>query len=89
MGFLPGSGVPLTKMALVTEKGGQIVAGRCRQRPQAGGRRRARGAWSRGRAGFGDVVADPDFAGNQRVYLSFAEAGAGRDQRRGARLWHA
>ena len=28
-----------------------------------------------GQGGLGDVVAPPDFAGNQRVYLSFVEAG--------------
>ena len=28
-----------------------------------------------GQGGLGDVVAHPDFAGNQRVYLSFVEAG--------------
>ena len=30
-----------------------------------------------GQGGLGDVVVHPDFAGNQRVYLSFVEAGPG------------
>lgn len=74
--FVPGSGVPLTKIALVSEKEGslwlvdtatglkQAVAGV----PQAN---------VAGQGGLGDVVVHPGFAGNQRVYLSFVEKGAG------------
>ena len=74
MDFLPGSGVPMTNMALVTEKEGELwlvdVA--------SGRRRQVAGVPSvkvAGQGGLGDVVVHPDFAGNQRVYLSYAEAG--------------
>lgn len=76
MSFLPGSGVPLTKMALVTEKSGQlwlvVVA--------SGQKQAVRGVPAvkvAGQGGLGDVVADPGFAGNQRIYLSYVEAGEG------------
>ena len=74
MTFLPGSGVPTTNMALVTEKSGQLwlvdVASGLRR--QVGGVPPVKVA---GQGGLGDVVAHPDFAGNRRVYLSFAEPG--------------
>ena len=76
MAFLPGSGVPLTNTALVTEKTGQDVAGRCRERrkQQVAGVPRV-------------VVVEPgrlarrrrcrrDFAGDQQVYLTYAEPSA-------------
>ena len=76
MDFLPGSGLPLTNAALVTDKGGTLwlidVA--------TGEKRQVSGVPSvryRGQGGLGDVVAHPDFAGNRRVYLSFAESGEG------------
>lgn len=76
MEFLPGSGAPLTNMALVTDKGGTlwlIDVG-------TGEKRQVSGVPSvkvAGQGGLGDVVAHPDFAGNQRIYLSYAEAGSG------------
>ena len=88
MDFLPGSGLPLTNAALVTGKGGElwlvdVATGR---KQQVSGVPTVRYA---GQGGLGDVVAHPDFAGNQRVYLSFAEAGPGspfrRSRRRGSR----
>jgi glucose/arabinose dehydrogenase len=76
MAFLPsaGSGVPLTNMALVTDKGGtlwltDINTGR---KQQVSGVPAVKVA---GQGGLGDVVVHPGFAGNQRVYLSYAEAG--------------
>jgi glucose/arabinose dehydrogenase len=75
MTFLPGSGVPVTGMALITERDGRLwlVDG------TNGNKQAVSGAPSvavAGQGGLGDVVASPDFAGNRRVYLSFAEAGA-------------
>ena len=72
--FLPGSGVPKTNMALVTERGGKlwlvdVTNGR---KQEVSGVPAVKVA---GQGGLGDVVAHPDFAGNQRVYLSFVEAG--------------
>ena len=74
MTFLPGSGVPLTDMALVTEKGGRLwlVDTSSGQKQQVAGVPSVKVA---GQGGLGDVVAHPDFAGNQRIYLSYAEAG--------------
>lgn len=76
MDFLPGSGRARTNMALVTEKGGNLwlvdVA--------SGKRQQVRGvpaAKVAGQGGLGDVVAHPGFAANQRVYLSYVEAGKG------------
>ena len=74
MDFLPGSGVPMTNMALVTEKAGKlwlvdVTAGR--KQEVAG----VPAVQVEGQGGLGEVVAHPDFAGNQRIYLSFAEAG--------------
>jgi len=72
--FLPGSGVAMTGMALVTEKGGKLwlLDTGSGQRQEVAGVPVVKVA---GQGGLGDVVADPGFAGNQRVYLSFAEAG--------------
>ena len=85
MNFLPGSGLPLTAAALVTEKEGTLwlvnTADGTRQR--VGGVPRVKVA---GQGGLGDVVAHPGFAGNQRVYLSYAEAGPGDTA--GAALGH-
>jgi len=74
MDFLPGSGVPLTNAALVTEKEGRLwlVNVATGERQQVSGIPQVRVA---GQGGLGDVVAHPDFAGNQRIYLSFVEAG--------------
>jgi aldose sugar dehydrogenase len=76
MSFLPGSGVPLTPMALVTEKAGRLMlvdTGSGQVTPVAGAPAVAEG----GQGGFGDVVADPGFAGNQKIWLSWVEAGDG------------
>jgi glucose/arabinose dehydrogenase len=74
MDFLPGSGVPLTGMALVTEKGGRLwlVDTATGRKQEVSGVPSVKVA---GQGGLGDVVADPGYAGNQRIWLSFAEAG--------------
>lgn len=74
MDFLPGSGLPLTNAALVTERNGKlwlldVTTGK---KQQVSGVPAVKVA---GQGGLGDVVAHPGFAGNQRIYLSFAEAG--------------
>ncbi|HMI40678.1 MAG TPA: PQQ-dependent sugar dehydrogenase [Sphingomicrobium sp.] len=76
MSFLPGSGVPLTKTALISEKNGKLwlVDVASGKKQAVGGVPAVRVA---GQGGLGDVVADPGFAGNHRVYLSFVEAGEG------------
>ena len=76
MSFLPGSGVPMTNMALVTEKEGTLwlVDVNSGQRRQVS---RVPSVKVAGQGGLGDVVPHPDFAGNRRVYLTFAEAGEG------------
>jgi glucose/arabinose dehydrogenase len=74
MDFLPGSGVPRTNLALVTEKGGRLwlvnVTNGAKQ--EVAGVPAVR---DDGQGGLADVVAAPDFAGSQRIYLSFSEAG--------------
>ena len=74
MAFLPGSGVPLTNMALLTEKEGKLWLV-----DVTNGKRTAVSGVPdvvvAGQGGLGDVMPHPDFAGNQRVYLSFVEAG--------------
>jgi glucose/arabinose dehydrogenase len=74
MDFLPGSGVPLTNMALVTDKGGTLwlVDVSNGNKQQVAGVPTVKVA---GQGGLGDVVVHPGFAGNQRVYLSYAEPG--------------
>ena len=74
MDFLPGSGVRLTNLALLTEKEGKLWL----VNVEDGSRREVSGVPSvhvAGQGGLGDVVVHPDFAGNQRVYLSYVEAG--------------
>jgi glucose/arabinose dehydrogenase len=74
MDFLPGSGVRLTNMALVTEKAGKlwlVDVGTGRKQEVAG----VPQVHVQGQGGLAEVVAHPDFAGNQRIYLSFPEAG--------------
>jgi len=76
MDFLPGSGVRLSRLALVTEKGGKLWL----LDTSDGKKTQVQGVpvvHVAGQGGLGDVVADPDFAGNQRVYLSYVEAGPG------------
>lgn len=74
MAFLPGSGLPLTNMALLTEKEGKLWLV-----DVTNGKRTAvtgvPDVVDAGQGGLGDVMPHPDFAGNQRVYLSFVEAG--------------
>ncbi len=76
MAFLPGSGVPLTNMALLTEKEGKLwlVDVRDGKRTAVSGVPSVRVA---GQGGLGDVMPHPDFAGNRRVYLSYVESGEG------------
>ena len=76
MDFLPGSGVPLTKMALLTEREGKLwlVDTATGAKQEVSGVPVVKVA---GQGGLGDVVVHPGFAGNQRVYLSYAEAGDG------------
>jgi glucose/arabinose dehydrogenase len=74
MAFLPGSGVPLTNLALLTEKQGRLwlVDVRTGQKQQVSGVPKVH---VEGQGGLAEVVAHPEFARNQRVYLSFPEAG--------------
>ena len=75
MAFLPGSGVPLTNMALLTEKEGKLWLV-----DVTNGKRTAVAGVPdvvvAGQGGLGDVMPHPDFAGNQRVYLSYVETGS-------------
>lgn len=76
MAFLPGSGVPLTTMALLTEKEGKlwlVDTATGKRTPVSG----APNVVVAGQGGLGDVMPHPDFAGNQRVYLSYVEGGPG------------
>ena len=74
MAFLPGSGVRLTNMALLTEKEGRLwlVDAGSGKRTAVSGVPEVKVA---GQGGLGDVMPHPDFAGNQRVYLSYVEGG--------------
>lgn len=74
MAFLPGSGVSLTNMALLTEKDGRLwlVDVTSGKRVGVSGVPRVVVA---GQGGLGDVMPHPDFAGNQRIYLSYVEGG--------------
>jgi glucose/arabinose dehydrogenase len=77
MDFLPGSGVRLTNAALVTEKAGKLwLVDVATGRKQEVGGVPAVAVTSQG--GLADVVAHPGFAGNQRIYLSYTEAGPDR-----------
>ena len=74
MAFLPGSGVPITSMALLTEKEGKLwlVDVTNGHRTPVSGAPQVKVA---GQGGLGDIMPHPDFAGNQRIYLSFVEGG--------------
>ena len=74
MDFLPGSGVPVTMMALVTEKEGKLwlIDTATGHKQEVAG---VPAIHQEGQGGLADVVAHPGFAGNQRIYLSFPEAG--------------
>lgn len=75
MDFLPGSGVRMTTRALVTEKAGRLwlVDIRTGAKQQVAGVPRVH---VEGQGGLAEVVAHPDFAGNQRIYLSYPEVSA-------------
>jgi glucose/arabinose dehydrogenase len=76
MAFLPGSGVPLTNMALLTEKEGRLWLV-----DVANGKRTAVSGVPAvvvaGQGGLGDVVVRLESLGKYRVYLSYVEAGPG------------
>jgi glucose/arabinose dehydrogenase len=75
MAFLPGSGVPLTNAALITEKTGKlwlVDVGTGAKREVAGVPRVVVSS----QGGMLDVVASPDFAGNQQIYLTYSEPSA-------------
>src|SRR4030095_6441057 len=76
MAFLPGSGVRLTNMALLTEKEGRLwlVDVTNGKRNAVSGVPKVRVA---GQGGLGDVVPHPDFGGSERVALSLVEGGPG------------
>jgi aldose sugar dehydrogenase len=85
MAFLPGSGVLMTDMALVTEKAGKLMlvdtkTGKATE--VAGAPKVAYG----GQGGLGDVAVHPDFAANQYIYLSWVEA---KDGNKGAAVGRA
>jgi glucose/arabinose dehydrogenase len=72
MDFLPGSGVRMTNLALVTEKAGRlwlvdVTTGR--KQPLSG----APTVVAEGQGGLLDVVASPDFAGDGLIYLTYSE----------------
>jgi glucose/arabinose dehydrogenase len=74
MAFLPGSGLPLTNMALVTEKSGKlwllnVATG---QRQEVAG---VPPVHVDDHGGLLDVLPSPDFAGNQRVFVSYVKDG--------------
>jgi len=75
MDFLPGSGVPLTNAALVTEKPGRIWLV-----DVATGKKRAVGGVPKivlsSQGGLLDIAAAPSFAGDQLVYLTYSEPSA-------------
>ena len=73
LSFLPGSGLPLTNAALVTEKGGKLWL----VNVASGQKREVAGVpavVAQGQGGLLDVVAAPSFAGDQAVYFTFSEA---------------
>ena len=76
MTFLPGSGVRLTNLALLTEKEGKlwlVDTATGKRQPVTG----IPAVHVAGQGGLGDVEVHPDFAANRRVYLSFVERGEG------------
>jgi aldose sugar dehydrogenase len=74
MAFLPGRGVAMTAMALVTERRGKLwlIDAKTGQRIAVSGTPKVDYG---GQGGLGDVIVHPDFAGNSYIYLSWAEAG--------------
>lgn len=74
MAFLPGRARTLTNMALVSEREGRLwlLNAATGKTKAVSGIPKAK---VEGQGGLGDVVVHPDFAANQRVYLSFVEPG--------------
>ena len=75
MAFLPGSGVPLTNVALVTEKTGRIWL----IDVGTGQKREVTGAPSvvvSSQGGLLDIAPSPRFAGDSMVYLTYSEPSA-------------
>ena len=75
MTFLPGSGVPMTNAALVTEKPGHIWlidVGTGQKRELAGAPRVVVSS----QGGLLDIALSPGFAGDQLVYLTYSEPSA-------------
>ena len=74
MSFLPGSGVRLTNMALVTEKTGKLwlLDTRSGRKEEVAG---VPPVHVEGQGGLLDVLASPDFAGNQQVFISYSKDG--------------
>lgn len=85
MDFLPGSGLPVLRAALLSEREGKlwIVNVDSSEKQEVAGVPAVHVA---GQGGLGDVVVDPDFAANRRIYLSYVEAGP--DGTSGAVLGH-
>ncbi len=81
----PGSGVAHDHLALVTEKEGKLWL----VDTASGNRQAVSGVPAvkvAGQGGLGDVVAHPDFAGNQRDLSDLRRGRPERHQRRGARV---
>ncbi|MFM9852128.1 MAG: PQQ-dependent sugar dehydrogenase [Sphingomonadaceae bacterium] len=75
MAFLPGSGVAMTNAVLITEREGRLLYGKVGEAMSAvAGVPRVDAG---GQGGLGDVIADPQWAANHLIYLSWVEAGAG------------
>jgi aldose sugar dehydrogenase len=74
MAFLPGRGVRMTGMALITEKGGKLwlVETATGKRTTVSGVPKVDAG---GQGGLGDVIVHPDYAGNGLIYISWVEAG--------------
>src|SRR4051794_35856531 len=74
MDFLPGSGVRMTTAALVTEKSGKLwlVSTADGHKEEVAGVPKVH---VEGQGGLLDVLASPDFAGNQQVFISYSKDG--------------
>lgn len=74
MAFLPGSGVPMTNMALISDKKGKLflVDTNDGKSTEVSGVPKVDYG---GQGGFGDVIVGPEFAGDRMIYLSWVETG--------------